>query len=149
MKGVLGIPLIRGNSDAIEPVLYTGAVVAGAAVSIDSTDPQLTVKAFDSAAFSGFLLASDINTKAKTASVVITGQRVPIKAATGKSFTAGGGVFLNASGEAVPEGDGSEVYQVNGQIRDSSFTGISTDSSEVEAITVDLYGGGAPVTPAP
>lgn len=148
MRGILGTPLKRGNSDVIEAATYTGTVVAGAAVSeaTASDEGQLSVVAFDAAkGFAGFALANDLNDKNMTVSTIKQGLDIPVAVVTGKTFVSGGGVFIDATGTVVPEGDAGAVYQVNGSVRRASFTGLDNTGSEKEAITVDLFGGGAAV----
>ncbi|AUR98968.1 hypothetical protein NVP1259O_06 [Vibrio phage 1.259.O._10N.286.48.F4] len=145
MRGILGSPLKRGNSDVIEAAVYTGSMSAGVAVSMDNADDdQTTVKAFAAAnGLFGFSVANDLNSKTKTVSVIRTGLDVPIRAATGKTFSFGDPVFIDASGMAVPDGDADAVYQVNGTVRKAEFIGLNENGTEVSAITVDLFGGGA------
>lgn len=151
MRGILGSPLKRGNSDAIEASVYTGSMSAGVAVSMDNADDdQTTVKAFAAASgLFGFSVANDLNEKTKTVSVIRTGLDVPIRAAEGKTFAFGEAAFINAAGMAVPDGDSDAVYQINGTVRKADFIGLNTKGEEVKAITVDLFGGGAAFTPTP
>lgn len=152
MIGILGTPMIRGKSDSIEAATYAALVVAGAGVSQTGSsngDGQLTVKPFAAASgLAGFAVANDLNEKNQTVSVVKTALDLPIAAVAGKVFVAGKGVFLDASGLAVPEGDATAVYQVNGTVRRISFTGLDNKSVEKPAITIDFFGGGAPFSPA-
>lgn len=150
MRGILGIPLKRGNSDVVEAAVYTGSVVAGAATSEGAESDgagQLTVKPFSvSSGFSGFAVAGDMNAKNKTVSVIKIGLDIPVAITKGKTFTKGKGVFLAATGLLVPEGDDGAVYQVNGTIRRSEFTGLDNAGAEKSSVTIDLFGGGAEFT---
>lgn len=148
MRGILGNPLKRGNSDVIEAAVYSGAVVAGAATSEDAASDgaaQLTVKPFVvGSGFAGFAVANDMNVKNHTVSVIKVGLDIPVAVTASKTFVAGKGVFIADTGLLVPEGDAAAVYQLNGAIRRTSFTGLDNTGAEKEAVTIDLYGGGAP-----
>lgn len=145
---ILGSPLKRGNSDVIEAALYENVVASGAAASLAAAvagSDQEVVKPFDGVSFAGFAVANDINTKAKTISVIKVGLNIPVQGVTGKTYVAGKGVFLNAAGLVLPEGDADAVYQVNGTVRKIDVNAYKGDGTLAEkALTIDLFGGGAP-----
>lgn len=147
MRGILGNPMKRGKSDAIEAATYTTKVTAGCATTqadASNGDGQLTVKPFDAAGgFAGFAVANDLNTKNQTVSVISSGLDVPVVFADGKSFTRGDNVSLDATGKVVPAGDAGAVYDLNATVRRTAFTGLDETGAEKQAITIDLFGGGA------
>ncbi|CAH9011400.1 conserved hypothetical protein [Vibrio phage 236O40-1] len=145
--GILGSPKKRGNLTAILSAVFNTAPRVGAAVSPDTNNhgtDQLAVKAFDSTSFSGFAVGNDVNKRGKTIGVIEAGNDIPVRGVTGKTYTPGAPIGVNAAGEVLPAADADTVFILNGSVCRASVAAIDETGAEVDhCLSINLMGGGS------
>lgn len=141
----LGATRYAGNSDVVLPRLVEGALVAGVAVSMHSSNSsQPTVKVFDGTSFSGFS-THDLDLVRKTVGVIKTGEGVCLRLKEGSTLSIGDAFAVdNTTGEVVAAGSDSSTT-IMGDIAEINVTGIDSFGLDVaNCVLVNIYGGIAP-----
>jgi len=141
----LGMPKLRGNSDVIRSVMFTGALKAGCAVSSDTKpSQQMNVVPFDGSKFFGFAVSDLDNTRGVTG-VVRKAEAVCLRVKEGEVLAEGNGFAVdNATGELVPIG-AADSTPVSGDIEELDITGLDENSNEIpNCVLANVYGGLAP-----
>lgn len=138
----LGMPRYRGNSDVIRPVVFSGEVKAGCAVSKTAVSgSQMKVAPFNGANFFGFAV-HDLCSIRKTASVLRQGESVCVRVKEGVTIALNSKLAVdNTTGELVIAGTGSST-PINADVEEIEAIGLDENLKQIpKCAIINVYGG--------